>query len=411
MHLKKSDLLQLVRRQEHHWPPRVKLSALNTTVGQLRKNLLSCPFTKEDSYEREDSPASNSSSVGQEIIGTVGGGPRGESSGGPVAAVAKPQTITEMALAVAHNLDIALEGLNAPKPVMPQAPEARQILLLIEDHSGILSEKDLTRTAELVTVSPVLIHPHGDWDFRMRDMLFKLQQSNTAIDGPVKLSYPDPTEPSYNHIFIKMMHDDVSLEDNPCNPEILTMSSMSSSFKIIVEHARNPVYHTVVPPLQSFTADPSNSAASETQQYSLVQAKQRVKDTTEREADWLKSKAASCPGYEQFSTNQHQNLKNSDRVDSWVFAAKFSADLYHAPSPIRNRKFTKKDIKDALDMGTTALAEAENAARIIRVFGKGGAHEAAEVVERLNSDEDTDGSVALYRFLTEFEKAFLVKPT
>lgn len=58
----------------------------------------------------------------------------------------------------------------------------------------------------------------------------------------------------------------------------------------------------------------------------------------------------------------------------------------------------------ALSMGTTALAEAENAARIIRIFGKQGTREAKEVVNRLESNEVFSGTGALYRFLTEWER-------
>lgn len=303
-----------------------------------------------------------------------------------------------------ENLIAALEGLNVPQPVMSKNPEERQIRLLIEDRRATFAENGFARTSVLITLFPRLLHDNGDWDFRIKDMLRKLQHSNAAIDGTVKLSYPDPVEPTYNHIFVKMTKDHVPLEDVPSDPTLFTMPSSSSSVKIIVEHAKNQY-----DPLPSFGQHGHASTTIDlttdgTQQYPLVRAKQRAEDIAQREAQWLKDRVSTRPGYIQFCDNKNRKLKNSDRVKFWLFVASFSCDLYHAPSPIRsNKKVTKIDIRDALDIQQTALSEAETAARIIRVYGSGGVQESAEVIEMLNKDE-VIGSGVLYRFLTEWEK-------
>ena len=57
----------------------------------------------------------------------------------------------------------------------------------------------------------------------------------------------------------------------------------------------------------------------------------------------------------------------------------------------------------ALNMGTTALAEAENATRIIKIFGDDGPRMSQDVVDMIERDE-VMGSGVLLNFLEQWEK-------
>lgn len=55
-------------------------------------------------------------------------------------------------------------------------------------------------------------------------------------------------------------------------------------------------------------------------------------------------------------------------------------------------------------MGTTALAEAEHLARIIKTYGAGGSSVSKEVVTELERTDDVAGASALSEFLRNWER-------
>jgi hypothetical protein len=69
------------------------------------------------------------------------------------------------------------------------------------------------------------------------------------------------------------------------------------------------------------------------------------------------------------------------------------------------RQIKKNSIAKALGISTTSLAEAENAARLLGIFGPGGSHTATEVVEVVEKDDETSprGAQALLPFLVGWE--------
>ncbi|KAF8054920.1 hypothetical protein FPV67DRAFT_1681304 [Lyophyllum atratum] len=390
--LRKDALVKLVERQLRCWPE-LKFNPSKTTVAVLRSNLLNYGFTKNGSeFESGNAsptpsaltPISNNDSdgIGEALAEDL------DTDNQPWGADVRPATGAQT-----EDFTGALEKMRTPQPAVHNPTSRFELRLLIEDHRMSYSENGLRRTTELVTLSPTLVHPNGDWDFRVKDMLWSLQHSNASI-SVVKLAYPDPGEPDYNRILLKMKPGDI-LEDVPSNPSILTVSALSS-FKIIVEHATNGGYDTV--PTSSFSDHQEELPAQITNHAEHVPASE-----AERDAAWLKGRLEAQPGYEKFRASQHRKLKNFDRVDFWAFAAKFSADYNRAPWPNRRpKKINKVDIGSALGMKVTALAEAENATRIIRIFGSQGTQASQDVIKLLERDENV-GSYVLFDFLRQWE--------
>lgn len=62
-------------------------------------------------------------------------------------------------------------------------------------------------------------------------------------------------------------------------------------------------------------------------------------------------------------------------------------------------------IKDALEISSSTLCEAENAMRIINMYGEGGLSPMQEVIDRLELITDSPvGSGVLIKFLAEWER-------
>ncbi|KAF8067523.1 hypothetical protein FPV67DRAFT_1669403 [Lyophyllum atratum] len=381
--LKKDALVKLVERQLRCWPE-LKFNPSKTTVAVLRSNLLNYGFTKEGS-DFESGNASPAPSALTSISNNDSGGigealaedlDTGNQPWGALShsTVFKPQAIAGRGAtwAQAEDFPAPREKMKTPQPAVHNPTSRFELRLLIEDHRMSYSENGLQRTTELVTLSPTLVHPNGDWDFLVKDMLWSLQHSNASISGKSYIHSFQPSASSH----LQMKPGDI-LEDVPSNPGILTASALSS-FKIIVEHEELP--------------------AQVTNHAEVVPATE-----AERDAAWLKARLEAQPGYEKFRTSQHQKLKNFDRVDFWAFAARFSADYIRAPWPNRRpKRVNKVDIGSALGMKVTALAEAENATRIIRIFGSQGTQASQDVIKLLERDEIV-GSYVLYDFLKQWE--------
>jgi hypothetical protein len=116
---------------------------------------------------------------------------------------------------------------------------------------------------------------------------------------------------------------------------------------------------------------------------------QAEQDVAEKEIQYSKDQASKRPGYDGFHGNLMLKLKNPERVKFWAFAAKAAEDYFKNPlesqyvlttsmfiSPIPHhlsnllpgtaREEDHTADMAALNIGTTALAEAKNTTRMIR---------------------------------------------
>ena len=72
----------------------------------------------------------------------------------------------------------------------------------------------------------------------------------------------------------------------------------------------------------------------------------------------------------------------------------------------KNKRIKKGDIYTALGIKETSLGDAEEATRILRIFGEGGTHPADEVVSKVSLTTDPPkGSVQLLKFLKAYDMA------
>ncbi|KAJ7221677.1 hypothetical protein GGX14DRAFT_388813 [Mycena pura] len=137
----------------------------------------------------------------------------------------------------------------------------------------------------------------------------------------------------------------------------------------------------------------------------LEHARQRaaLKNNTNPDIAWLMAEIKTLPGHSQFVDHHRKVQQNAGIVASWNFMSLVSSTYFKQPSHIagrENKKIKKKTIQQALDVGSTTLAEAENATRILKRYGENGTEPAQAVIDRVHLTEDKpQGARVLYPFL------------
>ncbi|KAJ7206741.1 hypothetical protein C8J57DRAFT_1614641 [Mycena rebaudengoi] len=367
-HLKKRILVAMVKRQEDKWPGPDVYGDRSTTISRLRKVLLDprYGFTKETvSVARHRSLSTVTPS---------------DSSGNS----SKAQEINPTSTTV-----------QARSPDIPHP--ARWVKLLIED------KRTSAKRAQEVSldVSDEDGCGSGEWRAQFQDLLVKLQKSNTAITGAVKLSVRDPQDPEYWIPFVKTTSD-VALEEAPTFPQFIIISS--KSLEILADEAtetndRYNVNDGKVKPLalarRRATAGMVNGAGAG-----------RSGGEKDNDTEWLKGQLQNTPGYQNFKDNQRRVQTNTGVIESWKFIANFTDTHYGQGSHVpRRKKIQKQSITKALGLGATAHHEAEKAARLVGRYGEGGTHEAQAVIDEINLEEDPPkGARALYPFLVQWDR-------
>ncbi|KAF5367640.1 hypothetical protein D9615_010588 [Tricholomella constricta] len=404
--VKKAVLLEMVKRQRDKWP----LASFNPSkirVETLREHLLSGGFTKQVTFDNttleppsiavagpQSSPAPATdwpeNMTNPSLLEAEGSDSRHE------------RTETTSPRTAAPRLTAALLELQASKDEEDKLHRRREdlhacrIRLLIEEWVDTSAVK---RHVEDVDLRPLEVHPAGDWDIRATEVLCALQNSFSAIEGVVKVSVPDTIDPEYRRCFANMARDGNPLVNTETNPAILRVRD--ASMKLIIEHIPSRVVHmreTAHTTRTGHNRSHDNSEIAHTAGHKrnrddsdnecpLQKATNRKQARTtaasegeEREdVEWLKRKAATRPGYIEFCANRNRKLNNPARARFWSFAACFSSTYYKTyidiPGICHKVRVTKKAIMDALGVGTTALAEAENMSRIMDMYGEhGGLH-------------------------------------
>ncbi|KAJ7431159.1 hypothetical protein FB451DRAFT_443183 [Mycena latifolia] len=396
---KKASLLSFVARQSDKWPGPDVYDAKSTSVKRLRNVLL-------DSRYGFTKPAT--SSLVHESITP------------PSTPILSPRPFQRVQPEPEKNKEKDLSDLSDSESdrELPQIKEQRLpsqwIKLFIDDTRGTSTAK-ISQELCLFVVDTVDCTP-GEWRAELRDLLVELQQSNAAITGPVRLSCRDPEQPEYWVPFVKVT-DDALLDEAETFPEFVLIPS-SNHLEIRVEHAEDVYFHS--PPRRSVPG-PSTSTTLDTfdltdpKAIPLEHARRRAanrptgrnaKDDQDRDTEWLIEQLKSFSGYEDFRSNQRKVQANPRVVKSWKFISNFSARYYKQVSHVQGRrKIQKQSVYKALGLGSTAIAEAENAARILNIYGDNGTSPAQAVIDRVNLVEDPPkGARALYPFLLEWDK-------
>ncbi|KAJ7271820.1 hypothetical protein C8J57DRAFT_1226384 [Mycena rebaudengoi] len=284
---------------------------------------------------------------------------------------------------------------GAPGPDNFAPPELRSIELLVED----MREEPPNRFIQTVLLAPAEDLETGQCLVDGHSLLYALQTSPSALDGPVKLAFEDVVDAGWKRYFAKVSEGTL-LRDTETSPKLLTVPA-GSRLKIIVEDAgassvgqkreRSPIENEVA--LQAGT---SPGAAK----------RGRTSQADASDVSWLSGLLSARPGWKTFQDNQRKKLPNKDRVEFWRFASQFSSSYFNKPSHANGRAgkpVRKASIEAALSMGATALSEAEKMTRIMEKFGEGGEQSAQEVIDKAGADSIEGRNFP--DFLLEWEKS------
>ncbi|KAJ7895217.1 hypothetical protein B0H14DRAFT_3634951 [Mycena olivaceomarginata] len=293
----------------------------------------------------------------------------------------------------------AVESVQKPRMRKDSDLEVQRVKLLIEDARGPKPIK-ISQDILLTVVDQVQCGPR-EW-------------------RPVKLAIRDREYPDHRVYFVKVT-DDALLEETWPSPEFAVIPS-DNCLEIFVEQAEGTYFHAN-PAWATQIGSQSNPGSSlvmfdvnDPKAKPLEHARRRVLNNQNtsgnRNADviWLSTEIKGLPGYEDYVNHRRKVQQNTGVVASWEFIALVSRTYFGQPSHItggrRTKKIKKKSIQDALGIGSTSLAEAENAARILKRYGEGGTDPAQAVINRVRMTEaKPKGAKVLYPFLLEWERA------
>ncbi|KAJ7435440.1 hypothetical protein B0H11DRAFT_2367371, partial [Mycena galericulata] len=376
--LKKASLVSLVARQAEKWPGPDVYTAKSTSVPRLRAVLLDprYGFTKSVAISSAESRSVSPLTPSDE--GTL------------------PFTPYFGILTRYSPLDVTPPPNQDEKSI-----PARWVKLLIEDTRKSSSSGRYSKSSQEVLLG--IVEDTGEeWRAELNDILCELQNSNSAITGPVKLSYRDSEVPDYWVAFVKVT-DDALLEEAQTFPKLVSIPR-TNQLEILVEQVSPSACSSISLPDARELFDVNDPAAKP-----LEHARRRTRkaqSSADLDADWLKEQLKNTPGYQDFKRNQHRVQTNPGVVASWKFVSDFSDKYFGTQSRVQGRKkIQKKSIQNALHVGSTAYSEAIKATAILGQYGEGGKIPAQSVIDRVNSREDPPkGAKELYPFLIDWDK-------
>ncbi|KAJ7150521.1 hypothetical protein C8R43DRAFT_951490 [Mycena crocata] len=296
-------------------------------------------------------------------------------------------------------------------------PNVRLVKLLIEDCRFSRSTK-ISQEVALVVVDALQCGP-GEWRVDLCNLLEELQNTNAALSGSVKLAIRDSEYPDHRVYFVKVT-DDALLEEAQPSPQLATIAS-NGCLEIFVEQAEDTYYHMYSNLVQAgpFQRDGSTESndifdVDDPNAKPLDHARRRAVKKSKPPANngdvqWLTAEIKALPGYSDYDEHRRKVQHNPGVVSSWKFMALVSETYYKQPSHIvgrQNKKIQKQSIEKALGVGSTSLAAAVNAVRILKRYGDGGTSPAQTVIERVALNEGKpQGAKVLYPFLVDWEKS------
>ncbi|KAJ7439930.1 hypothetical protein B0H11DRAFT_2354497 [Mycena galericulata] len=379
--LKKVSLVSLVARQAEKWPGPDVYTAKSTSVPRLRAVLLDprYGFTKSVAISSAESRS------------------------------VSPLTPSDEDVTPPPNPDEVSENPLVPNDNIQKSIPARWVKLLIEDTRKSSSSGRYSKSSQEVLLG--IVEDTGEeWRAELNDILCELQNSNSAITGPVKLSYRDSEVPDYWVAFVKVT-DDALLEEAQTFPKLVSIPR-TNQLEILVEQAEDIYFHAPPPLAGSSISLPDarelfdvNDPAAKPLEHARRRTR-KAQSSADLDADWLKEQLKNTPGYQDFKRNQHRVQTNPGVVASWKFVSDFSDKYFGTQSRVQGRKkIQKKSIQNALHVGSTAYSEAIKATAILGQYGEGGKIPAQSVIDRVNSREDPPkGAKELYPFLIDWDK-------
>ncbi|KAJ7749847.1 hypothetical protein DFH07DRAFT_1034832 [Mycena maculata] len=276
----------------------------------------------------------------------------------------------------------------------------KEIQLLIDD----LRPMNAINTFQRVKVHAVDSESceEGEWRANAREIISALQNSNGRLSGSGRIGVPAPFNPSYTEFFVQMVATE-PIETLVFEPQCLIIPR-SNRLNLRV-HRINSGNEPKEPEIELGSPIGSTPIPAPAP---VASASGTAKSTpTELELNWLKNTIRKRPDYATFEANHNKILQNIDRVKYWRFAFAVDKQLHKSsyPSEISSSKVSKAAIHAALQMQTTALAEAIQMVRIIDLYTTEGANFSAEVALEIGkSDQEDPKATVLKAFLLNWEK-------
>ncbi|KAJ7723760.1 hypothetical protein B0H14DRAFT_3900141, partial [Mycena olivaceomarginata] len=375
--LKKAALVNFVARQADVWPGPDVYSDKSTTVKRLRAVLLDprYGFTKSMVLCAPSSARSESTSE----------------------STLSPPPFTDD--------DAGRSPIPNPDAGDVKMVYAEWVKLLIEDMRKT-SAHGHPKISQDVFLEVSERGEHGEWKTELHEVLYELQKSNAAIEGPTKVLYRDPEDPEYWVVFVKVTDNaPVPLELAETFPRFVTIPA-TGRLELRVEPAEDTHRNTAPPPSQEpFDVNDPHAKPLEHARRRASAANHPSGADLNADVAWLKAQLENETGYQDFKDNQRKVQMNPGTVASWKFCADFSQKYFGEVSHVQGRKkIQQKSIQKALGL-STSLAEACKATQIPRRYGEGGTSPAKAVMDQVNLKETPPkGAKVLYPFLVAYNK-------
>ncbi|KAG6817824.1 hypothetical protein H0H93_006973 [Arthromyces matolae] len=300
-----------------------------------------------------------------------------------------------------------------------QALHKRTLYLYIAD-DRIASKSTVAFEA---TVADRIGCAPGEWRVMASHVLEELQKSSSPIhgQGPIRIGVPDPINSDFTAYFVESSVRKLATARTSPTHLIVSASNRSTLTLRVECIPRSAAVHKLM--YDEFPSDDDTTSVSQfppdfrplnaaRERCGLPSPKRSQSNSNATAAQYLNNIVKSRPGYIAFVNSRHAVLQNPDIPAVWKFVAAFKNDFYEkefgeitGESNKSGKRVTKKMIRIALAMGETSFREAEEGDRLLGVYGSGGEHEAAEVVNEVNAERDVPlGKGALLRFLQEWER-------
>ncbi|KAH7918486.1 hypothetical protein BV22DRAFT_1041732 [Leucogyrophana mollusca] len=341
-----------------------------------------------------------------------------------------------------HIQDDATSGAGDPEPAARTSAgleneglraNTNQVRILLHD---LRRDDKLAKTTFRVTLTVIDSEECSPdhWCASTCELLQELQRrAGASLADPVKISYPYADQPEYYQDIVVTAPGE-SLEHGVPDLQYLQVP-MSNTLRLVVEHGITPLRDdqgtrgwSPSDPVRDVSRASSSTPVAgpsglqggggddlQSHQQKMLAVSARATDSDKqvrrdkrlaisaRIVDWLSGEAAKRVGYQAFKQGRYRPQHNPDIVASWRFAVEFCGAFLRAPCLTTAGKMThatKGHIEQALGVGSTWMADAEKAVRLLERFGEGGTDERPAVVDRVKvSEGKREGSGSLLAFL------------
>ncbi|KAG1907510.1 uncharacterized protein F5891DRAFT_975195 [Suillus fuscotomentosus] len=242
----------------------------------------------------------------------------------------------------------------------------------------------------------------GEWQGSTMQLIERLHEKAPGIEDALEITYPDPAHPEYLRRLVSAAAGGL-LHSTPDAPSIHIPAD-----NVLTLHVR---FGQMRAAATAPGAAPAPAPGAAHGQHCATASGSHASQSRTATA-WLAEKAQEEPGYAAFKAGQHCIQPNAAIVASWQFAVQFCERYSQKPCPVsepsdscqswslaRGPRIKKKDVQDALGVGSTWMAEAQQAVHILRQYGEGGSSPRQAVIAKCASTSEKASAQDLLGYL------------